>query len=603
MFPTDSGAGDHVTTLSRIFLQTCRIYPKPDLLMVKRDGFYRPISTSEFENKVRDLSLGLRELGLRPGDKVVILSENRPEWVIADFAVLCAGGVTVPVYTSLMPEQIRYIISDSEAKIGICSNRDLWLKVEAVREKLPLLEHAVLIEEEAPRGVWSFSEVMAKGRRAAAPEAGLFERGAEEVRPDDLASIIYTSGTTGTPRGVMLSHANFVSNIESLDRIISFRDTDTALSFLPLSHVLERTGTFFLLSKGASIAYAEKVETVAENMLEVRPTIIIGVPRFFEKIYAKVMDQVLSSPPLRRRIFFWAVKVGKSCAAKTVAGRPIPKRLAFARALARRLVYAKIVSKTGGRVRFFICGGAPLSEDIAEFFYAMDLFILPGYGLTETSPVLSANVLTGYRFGTVGKPIPGVEIRIEPDGEILARGPNIMIGYYKNEAETKAVLEDGWLRTGDIGFLDADGYLVITDRKKDLIVTSGGKNVAPQPIEILLQSNPYIQSAVVVGAARKFISALIVPAFEKLEAYARANAIPFLSRSELCRREDVVAFLLAEVQRATPGLASYERVKRIALLDRDFEIEAGEVTPTLKIRRAIVEEKYRPLIDALYEGS
>jgi len=327
---------------------------------------------------------------------------------------------------------------------------------------------------------------------------------------------------------------------------------------------------------------------------------MIGVPRFFEKIYAKVMDQVLSSPALRRRIFFWAVKVGKSCAARTVSGRPIPKRLALARALARRLVYSKIVSKTGGRIRFFICGGAPLSEDIAEFFYAMDLIILPGYGLTETSPVLSANTLTAYRFGTVGKPIPGVEIRIEPDNEILARGPNIMIGYYKNESETRAVLRDGWLSTGDIGYLDGDGYLVITDRKKDLIVTSGGKNVAPQPIEILLQANPYIQSAVVVGAGRKFISALIVPDFEKLEAYAKVNAVPFRDRGELCRRDEVVAFLLAEVQRATPGLASYERVKRIAVLERDFEIEAGEVTPTLKIRRSIVEEKYKPLIDALY---
>jgi long-chain acyl-CoA synthetase len=591
---------DTVTTLSQIFLRTCRIYPKPNLLMDKRDGRYRPISTAEFETRVRDLSLGLRELGLRPGEKVVILSENRPEWVITDFAVLCAGGVTVPIYTSLMPDQIRHIIADSEAKIVVCSNRDLWLKVEAVRGGLPLLEQAILIEEEAPRGVWSLSEIMAKGRRAGASGGGLFERGAEAIRPGDLASIIYTSGTTGTPRGVMLSHANFVSNIESLDGVVSFRDTDTALSFLPLSHVLERTGTFFLLAKGASIAYAEKVETVAENMFEVRPTIMIGVPRFFEKIYAKVMDQVLSSSALKRRIFFWAVKIGKSWADRTVGGRLIPKRLALARALARRLVYSKIVSKTGGRIRFFICGGAPLSEDIAEFFYPMGLIILPGYGLTETSPVLSANTLTAYRFGTVGKPIPGVEIRIEPDNEILARGPNIMIGYYKNESETRAVLRDGWLSTGDIGYLDGDGYLVITDRKKDLIVTSGGKNVAPQPIEILLQANPYIQSAVVVGAGRKFISALIVPDFEKLEAYAKVNAVPFRDRSELCRRDEVVAFLLAEVQRATPGLASYERVKRIAVLERDFEIEAGEVTPTLKIRRSIVEEKYKPLIDALY---
>ena len=589
-----------LTTLSRMILRTCELYPKQDLLLAKRDSLYRPISTAEFKNRVRELSLGLGELGLRPGDKVVILSENRPEWVMTDFAVLCAGGVTVPIYTSLLPDQIAFIIADAEAKIVVCSNRELWLKVEAVRDRLPRLEHAVLIEEEEPAGVWGFSEVAARGRRKADANPGLFERAAEAVRPGDLASIIYTSGTTGTPRGVMLSHANFCSNVESLAASIDFNHTDTALSFLPLSHVLERTGTFFLLAVGASIAYAERVETMSENIYEVKPTIVIGVPRFFEKIYAKVMDNVLASSALKRRIFFWAVKVGKDWANRTVNGQPIPRRLKAARSLAGRLVYHKIVNRTGGRVRYFICGGAPLSKDLAEFFFAMGLFILPGYGLTETAPVLTANLLGRYRFGTVGKALPNIDLRIEPDGEILARGPNVMLGYYKNEAETMAVLQDGWLRTGDIGFLDADGFLTITDRKKDLIVTSGGKNVAPQPIEILLQANPFIQTAVVVGAARKFISALIVPDFEKLEGYARANAVPFRDRAELCRREEIVAFLLAEVQRATPGLASYERVKKIAVLERDFELEAGEMTPTLKVRRTIVEQKYKPVIDALY---
>ncbi|MBN2206422.1 MAG: long-chain fatty acid--CoA ligase [Candidatus Aminicenantes bacterium] len=591
---------EHLTTLSRMFLRTCERYPKQDLLLAKRDSLYRPIATAEFKNRVRELSLGLGELGLKPGDKVVILSENRPEWIMTDFAVLCAGGVSVPIYTSLLPEQIAYIIADAEAKIVVCSNRELWLKVETVRGRLPSLAHVVMIEEEEPEGVWGFAEVAARGRRKADANPEMFERAAEAVRPGDLASIIYTSGTTGTPRGVMLSHANFCSNIESLAASIDFNHTDTALSFLPLSHVLERTGTFFLLAVGASIAYAERVETMSENIYEVKPTIVIGVPRFFEKIYAKVMDNVLASSALKRRIFFWAVKVGKDWANRTVDGRPIPRRLKAARGLARRLVYRKIVNRTGGRVRYFICGGAPLSKDLAEFFFAMGLFILPGYGLTETAPVLTANLLGRYRFGTVGKTLPNVDLRIEPDGEILARGPNIMVGYYKNEAETKAVLQDGWLSTGDIGFLDGDGFLTITDRKKDLIVTSGGKNVAPQPIEMLLQANPYIQSAVVVGAARKFISALIVPDFEKLEGYARANAIPFQNRSELCRREEIIAFLLAEVQRSTPKLASYERVKKIAVLERDFELEAGEITPTLKIRRTIVEEKYKPLIDALY---
>ena len=598
--PDINPAGDAINTLSRVFLNTCRTYKKPDLFLFKANDSYRPISTAEFETRVRNLSLGLRELGLRPGDKVVIFSENRPEWVMTDFAVLCAGGITVPIYTSLMPDQVKFIINDSEAGIVVCSNRDLWLKVEAVRRDLPRIEHAVMIEDEPPAGLLTFSEVMSRGKRAGQNEPGLFDRLAEAVRPEDLASIIYTSGTTGAPRGVMLTHGNLLSNIKSLDTIVPFVHTDTILSFLPLSHVLERTGTFLFFYKGATIAYAQSVESVAENLIEVRPTIMISVPRLFEKIYTKIMDQVLAGSALKKGIFFWALRTGKACAAKRLAKQRVSKMLAARRALADKLVFSKMIARMGGRVKFFICGGAPLSQDITEFFYAMGLIILPGYGLTETSPVLSANTLETYRFGTVGKTIPGVEIKIAADGEILARGPNVMAGYYRNLTATGEVMERGWFHTGDIGRFDKDGFLIITDRKKDLIITSGGKNVAPQPIENLLQASPFIRSAVIVGSNRKFISALIVPEFEKLEVYARANAIPFLDRAELCRSEEIVNFLLAEVQRATPNLASFERTKKIAVLDRDFEIEAGEITPTLKVRRKIVEEKYKSLIDALY---
>ena len=589
-----------VATLSGLFLNTCRVHTKPGLLHEKIEGLFVPISTAEFEGRVRRLSLGLRALGLRPGDRVILLSENRPDWVVTDFAVLCAGGVTVPLYTSLAPEQIKYLINDSEARIIVCSNRNLWLKVEAVRRELPRLGHAVMIDEEPPEGLLTLSEVMGLGAPAAGSDPSAFESAAAAVRPGDLASIIYTSGTTGRPKGVMLSHGNFISNIKSLDTIVPFTDTDLVLSFLPLSHVLERTATYLSLYNGSSIAYAESVESVAENLVEVRPTIMVSVPRLFEKIYQKIMDQVLAGSALKKWLFFWALRIGRDFAAGTIAGERVPKRLAFRRGLARKLVYSKILAKTGGRIKFFVCGGAPISPDIVEFFYAMGLIILPGYGLTETSPVLSGNTLDKYRFGTVGKPIPGVEIRIAADGEILARGENVMLGYHKSEAETAEAMAGGWFHTADIGYLDPDGFLVITDRKKDLLVTSGGKNVAPQPIENLLQMNPYIRSAVILGDRRKFVSALIVPDFEKLEAYARAHGFPFSDRSELCRREEVVSFLLAEVQRATPYLASYERVKKIAVLDRDFEIDAGEITPTLKIKRNIVEEKYRDLIDALY---
>jgi long-chain acyl-CoA synthetase len=569
-------------------------------MMVKRDGAWRPIATDEFETTVRRLSLGFQALGLKPGDRVALLSENRPEWVMADFAALTAGGVTVPIYTSLLPDQIRYIVDDAGATIVVCSDRDLLRKVEAVRSALPSVEHVVLLEGEAPAGTLAFADVLDRGKRLEETSPGLFERSAEAVRPGDLASIIYTSGTTGVAKGVMLSHGNFVSNIKSLVSVVDFRSTDTALSFLPLSHVLERTAAFIFIHRGSTIAYAESVEAVAANLVEVRPHVVISVPRLFEKIYARVMDQVLAGSRLKRAIFVWALGTGKKYAAKVIAREPVPKVLAFKRGLARKLVFSKITARTGGRMRFFVCGGAPLSKDITEFFYALGLVILPGYGLTETSPVLTGSTFENYRFGTVGKAIPDVELRIAEDGEILARGPNVMMGYYKNEADTREVMKDGWLHTGDIGRFDGDGFLIITDRKKDIIVTSGGKNIAPQPIESLIQTSPFIANAVVVGSTRRFISALIVPNFDKLESHARAKGIPFRDRAELCRRTELIDFLLDEVNRVTPDLASYERVKRIAVLDRDFEMGLGEVTPTLKVKRNIVEQKYADLIETMY---
>ncbi|MGD1008707.1 MAG: long-chain fatty acid--CoA ligase [Candidatus Aminicenantales bacterium] len=590
-----------VETLSQVFLNTCRTYRKDNLLMSKREGRYVPISTADFEARVRHLSAGLKDLGLKVGDKVVIFSENRPEWVMTDFAVLCAGGVTVPIYTSLMPEQVKYIINDSDAAFVVCSNRDLWIKVEAVRRDLPKVRHFIMIDAEAPAGVTTLGEVAGRGETALRAGPGAFDEAAAAIGPDDLASIIYTSGTTGTPKGVMLSHGNFVTNSKALDAVTDFVHTDTILSFLPLSHVLERMTTFSFLYKGASIAYAESVDTVAENLVEVRPTIMISVPRLFDKIYARVMDNVLTQSLLKKKIFFWALRVGKKHGGKKLRKEPISRTLKAQRNLAGKLVFSKIVERTGGRVKFFVSGGAPLSKDVAEFFYAMGITILEGYGLTETSPVLTCNTFDNLRFGTVGQAVPGVEIKVAPDGEILARGPNVMKGYYKKEAETREILVDGWLHTGDVGYLDPDGFLVITDRKKDLIVTAGGKNVAPQPIENLLKANPYILNVVVVGGSRKFISALVVPNFEKLEAYAKAKGIPFHDRAELCSREEVRDFMLAEVSRSTPDLASYERIKKIALIDRDFEIEAGEITPTLKVRRSFVEAKFKPVIDLLYK--
>ena len=589
-----------VETLSQLFLNTIKSYPKDDLLLSKKEGKYVPISTEEFADRVKCFSLGLRDLGLEAGDKLIVLSENRPEWVISDIANLCLGGITVPIYTSLIPEQIKYIIDDSDAKIVVVSDQSKWQKIEAIKSELTKVTSYITCLSEAPEGVLTFAQVLERGRKMDKQNPGLFEKMALEVKPDAIASIIYTSGTTGPPKGVMLTHSNIFSNVKTCSSILPFKDTDTVLSFLPLSHILERMAMFAYLYIGMSIGFAESIDTLGENLLEVRPHIMVNVPRVLEKIYAKVIDNVQASSSLKRKIFFWAVKVGRKYGRKKILNQPISKLLQFKRNLANKLVFSKVYAKTGGRVRFFLCGGAPLSKDIGEFFYAIGLTIIEGYGLTETSPVITANTFENLKFGTVGKPIPGVDVRIDEDGEILTKGPNVMNGYYKKEAASREVFEGGWFHTGDIGHFDEEGFLVITDRKKDIIVTSGGKNVAPQPIEGILNLNPYISNALVIGDRRKFISALVVPDFEKLEEYAKQNNISFEDHCDLVKKEEIVRFIQEQVDRSAPNLASYEKVKKIALLDKEFEIEKGEITPTLKVKRNIVEEKYKGIIDAMY---
>jgi long-chain acyl-CoA synthetase len=589
-----------VETLNQVFLNTVKTYQKENFILYKEKGKYTGISTLEFKNRVEEFSLGLRELGLKKKDKVIILSENRPEWIISDIAILCFGGITVPIYSTLIPPQIKYIINDSDARVVIFSDEVQGEKLKAIKDELPKVEHFISFTSKPFDGVYTFSEVRELGKKLKSEKPNFFEESALEIKPDDIATIIYTSGTTGPPKGVILTHKNILSNIVSVSQIIEFSDKDVVLSFLPLSHILERMVTHTYIYKGCTIAYAESVETVAENLLEIRPHIMVSVPRVFEKIYARVMDNVLASSKLKRKIFFWAIKVGKDLSQRKLANKKISPFLKFKHKLAHKLVFSKIIEKTGGRVRFFVSGGAPLSKEIAEFFYAMGLLILEGYGLTETSPVIAVNTIENLKFGTVGKPIPGVEVKIAPDGEILAKGPNIMVGYYKKEAETKEAFKDGWFHTGDIGYLDEDGFLVITDRKKDIIVTSGGKNVAPQPIENMLKANPYISNAVVIGDKRKFVSALIVPDFDKLEEYARYNNIQFETRKDLISKEEIKNFIMAEVERATPDLAPYEKIKKIALLERDFELDKNEITPTLKVKRNVIEEKYKDLIDKIY---
>jgi len=589
-----------IETIPQLFLNTVKSYPKDTFMMSKAAGRYKSLSTQEFGDRIQYLSLGLKELGFQPGDKLVILSENRPEWVMTDLAVQCAEGVTVPIYTSLVPEQVAYIIEDCEASFVVVSSAELWEKIKAVKSRLKKVRRYITLASETPEDVYAFAQVLHMGRERATNNPTIFEKEALAVQPSDVATIIYTSGTTGVPKGVILTHGNFLSNIKAVAEVLYFSVEDTVLSFLPLSHVLERMVMFTYLFKGCTIAFAESIETVAENLLEVRPTIMVSVPRVFEKIYSKVIDTVLAGSAVKRRIFFWALKVGREHGRRVLEKEPISRGLKFKHRLANKIVFQKIVDKTGGRIRFFVSGGAPLSKDIAEFFYALGLNVLEGYGLTETSPVISLNTFENMRFGTVGKTIPGVQVRIAPDGEILARGPNIMKGYYKKEAETREAFEGGWFHTGDIGHLDKDGFLVITDRKKDIIVTAGGKNIAPQPIENLLKTNPFISNAIVIGDRRRFLAALVVPNFEKLESYAKSNGILFQGVSELVKNPKILAMISAEVERATPSLAPFEKIKRILILDREFEIEKEEITPTLKVKRNIIETKYKNLIDGLY---
>jgi long-chain acyl-CoA synthetase len=592
-----------VETIAQLFLNTVRSYVRDGLMLHKKEGRYQPISTQDFADSVKYFSLGLKDLGLKAGDKMVILSDSRAEWVMADIGNLCQGGVTVPIYSSLVPEQIKYIVNDSDSKIVAFSDSLQWQKLKTIKAELKNVTHYITFLPEASEGALTFAQVMERGKKLAQENPGLFEKMTQQVKPDDLASIIYTSGTTGVPKGVMLTHSNFISNIKACASVIDFSEKDTVLSFLPLSHVLERMVTFTYLYKGCTIGYAESMDAVvvAKNLLEVRPHIMVCVPRFIEKIYSKVMDNVLRSSALKRKIFFWGVKVGREFAKRKLNRQPIPGFLQFKKNMAHKLVYSKIIEKTGGRVRFFISGAAPLSKDIAEFFYAMGLVVLEGYGLTETSPVISVNTFENLKLGSVGKCIPDVEVKIAEDGEILTKGPNVMKAYYKKEDETAEAFKGGWFHTGDIGRLDEEGFLFITDRKKDLIVTSGGKNVAPQPIENLLKLSPYVSNVVVLGDRRRFISALVVPDFDKLKEYAKTNNIPFETNSDLTRSEKVLNFIQGEIDRFTPNLASYEKIKKIALLDRDFEIEKGEMTPTLKVKRNFVEGKYKHIIDAIYK--
>ncbi|HET7585417.1 MAG TPA: long-chain fatty acid--CoA ligase [Gemmatimonadaceae bacterium] len=591
------------STLNALFFDAVERYDKPDALQVKVDGTYQPISHRTLADRVRRAAMGLRALGIASGSRVAILSENRPEWAIADFACLTACLTDVPVYPSLPPEQIAFVLRDSGAVAIFVSTREQAAKIAAVRGELPELRSVIGFDPATAQEVdLTLAALEAEGATHETPESiGRYRADALAVSPDDVATIIYTSGTTGDPKGAMLTHDNIASNVQASLAAMPLEGGDVALSFLPLSHVFERTpGHFGMFAAGASIAYAESIDTVAQNMIEVRPTIVLSVPRLYEKMYARVLENARAGGAVKWRIFGWARAVADRWATVKLAGRTPRGLLAAQYALAQKLVFSKLKQRTGGRLRYFVSGGAPLAPDINKFFYAAGLTILEGYGLTESSPVIAVNRPVRLRIGTVGPPVAGVEVTIALDGEILARGPNIMKGYFHNpEATREAIDADGWLHTGDIGALE-DGFLRITDRKKDIIVTAGGKNIAPQPIETRIKTSKFVSQAVMLGDRRRFPLVLVVPNFEQLEKWARYKQLAWVDRRALMAHPAVQSKMEREVQRKLEGFARFETPKKVVLLEHDFSIESGELTPTLKVKRRVIERRYAPIIESAY---
>jgi long-chain acyl-CoA synthetase len=592
-------------TLNQLLSSAARKYRKPDALLYKKDGVWHPLSSERWLERAADLALGLHSLGVRRGDRVSILSENRLEWFLADSAIQILGAANVPIYSTLTPHQIAYILRDSGAKVLFVSDTVQQKKIAEIRKEVGSLEQVVTFEPSIDAGSMTLEVLEAKGAKERESAPSRAAELASAVSPSDLASIVYTSGTTGDPKGVMLTHSNFVSNVKASLEVLPVTKDDVALSALPYSHVFERMVALYLYpTAGVTVAIAPSIDTVVENLGEIHPTVVTMVPRFYEKMYARVQESAAQGSATKQKIFAWAFAVGREHGGYRLRNESAPLGLALRNKLAEALVFKKLHRRLGGKLRFFVSGSAPLSKEIADFFWAAGITILEGYGLTETAPVISVNPPGRMRFGTVGLPISGVEVEIAPDGEILARGPNVMRGYYNKPKETKdAIDERGFFHTGDIGVLDSDGYLTITDRKKDIIVTSGGKKLAPQILEGRLKTNAYIAEVVVVGNRRSFPSALIVPDFEKLIAWCREQAIPVDSRQAMAGHPKVQAFIMEQVETVNGEFAQYERIKRIALVADEFSIERGDLTPTMKVRRSVIESRYQHLIDELYAGA
>ncbi len=587
-------------SLNKLFLDAVDRYANPKAQMYKTASGWESISASEMLRRVAGLSKALGELGIKTGDRVGIFAPNCAEWHVADFAITGLGAASVPIYFNESVDRLTYILNDSGSRIVITKGEAQARKIAEARERMPVLEHIISVAppSDLHGEILRYETLIATAGDADVAE---YRRRAAEVSGGLLATIIYTSGTTGEPKGVMLNHSNLSSNsIDSLKEYV-FEPGDVALEFLPLAHVYERTVGYGYLSRGVSIAYLEQIEAVAEALLEVHPTMTAAVPRFFEKLYANILEKGHRETGLKRKIFDWALRVAQESVPWRAYGKKPSSGLKYRWGIADRLVYSKIRAGLGGKIRTFCSGGAPLAPELAEFFWSLDVRVFQGYGLTETAPVVTANLPTANKVGTVGRPIPHVQVHIAEDGEILVKGPNVMQGYYRKPAETREVLtEDGWFRTGDIGRLDADGYLIITDRKKELLKTAAGKFVAPAPIENTLKSSPYITNAIVVGDKRKFVSVLIVLNFATIEAEAKRQGREFSTHAQMLTDVWVRDLITHEIERLTASLAQYEKPKRFAPLEQDFTYASGELTYTLKMKRRVIEERYQDVIARLY---
>ena len=588
------------------------------LMCSKQNGAWVPVTAREFYDRVRQAGAALIELGLKLGDRVAILAESRPEWMLADFACLSRGLVDVPIYPTLTAPQVAYIVRDSGARAVILSSPEQWQKLETERASLNQLEWVIAFDGDGPAGGMNWDQLLTRGATAAAGEKeDAFDAALQATPEDQLATLIYTSGTTGVPKGVKLTHGNMASNLNWSSVDFHFGDDERRLSLLPLSHITERHLGYVDFIFEQVTFYAESIEKVPENLLEVRPTFLVAVPRVFEKVAAKTRAEVAAKPKVARRLFDWARAVGREMGPYWLDGWPTfgpkkrsragnaqapPRGLRIKAALADRLVYRKLRGRMGGQLNKAISGGAPLGKELAEFMLSLSIVIDQGYGLTETSPVIAINRPGQRRIGSVGRPLRTVEVMVAEDGELLVRGPSVFSGYWGLPEETAEALRGGWFHTGDIGYLDDDGYIYITDRKKDLIKTSGGKFIAPQPIECRLKDSAWIGEAVLVGEKRKYVSALLVPNFLAIEEYARRNGIEWEGIEELTVHPKVRALFESEVERINSGLARFETIKRFALLPQPFSIEGGEITPTIKVRRRTIELKYRDVIATLYDA-